>query len=151
VGSSINALDVVVPLRQLLPDVFCRTESVQNVELKNRRIEYQTFDGRTATMNYDHVVIACGNVTNLNVVPGMADHAFPLKTVGDASALRSQIMEQLEKAEVCEDPEHRRWLLTFVVVGGGFSGVESAGEINDLVRSSARYFHNFTSKDVSVT
>src|SRR3954469_1541166 len=150
VGSTISPLDVVVPLRQLLPRIFCRTESVQNVDLKNRQVEYQTFEGRIARMQYDHVVIACGNVTNLNVVPGMADHAFPLKTVGDAAALRSQIMEQLERAEVCDDPEHRRWLLTFIIVGGGFSGVEAAGEINDLVRSSARYFRNFKREDVSV-
>jgi NADH dehydrogenase len=151
VGSTISPLDVVVPLRQLLPRVFCRTESVQNVDLKNRQIEYQTFEGRVARMGYDHVVIACGNVTNLNVVPGMADHAFPLKTVGDAAALRSQIMEQLERAEVCDDAERRRWLLTFIIVGGGFSGVEAAGEINDLVRSSARYFRGFKREDVSVT
>src|SRR5262249_14324184 len=82
---------------------------------------------------------------------GMADHSFPLKTVGDAATLRSQIMEQLEKAEVCADVQRRRWYLTFIVVGGGFSGVEAAGEINDLVRSSVRYFHNFGREDVTVT
>src|SRR6478672_2106209 len=89
VGSSLSPLDVIVPLRQLLPKVYCRTESVQNVDLKTHEVEFTTFEGRTARMKYDHVVLACGNVTNLNVVPGMADHAFPLKTVGDAAALRS--------------------------------------------------------------
>src|SRR5262245_13131780 len=85
VGSSINALDSVVPLRQMLPEVFCRTESVQTMDLEKREVEYVSADADTARMSYDHLVIACGNVTNLNVVPGMADHAFPLKTVGDAS------------------------------------------------------------------
>src|SRR5437899_3354965 len=151
VGSSISPLDVVVPLRQLLPRVLCRTESVESVDPAANEIVYETEAGGSARMRYDHLVIACGNVANLNVVPGMADHAFPLKTVGDAAALRSQIMEQLEKAEVCEDAEHRRWLLTFIIVGGGFSGVEAAGEINDLVRSSARYFRSFKREDVSVT
>src|SRR5580765_342772 len=102
VGSSLSPLDVIVPLRQLLPKVYCRTESVQNIDLKANEVEFTTFEGRTARMKYDQVVVACGNVTNLNVVPGMADHAFPLKSVGDAAALRSQIMEQLERAEVCE-------------------------------------------------
>src|SRR5580765_7636086 len=102
VGSSVNPLDVIVPLRQLLPGVFCRTESVENVDIEHREVEYQSSGGEVSRMHYDHLVIACGNVTNLNVVPGMADHAFPLKTVGDAAALRSQIMEQLERAEVCE-------------------------------------------------
>ena len=150
VGSSINALDIVVPLRQMLPQVFCRTESVQTMELEKREIEYLAVDGNMGRMSYEHLVIACGNVTNLNVVPGMADHAFPLKTVGDASALRSHIMEQLERAEVCADPQQKQWMLTFIIVGGGFSGVEAAGEINDLVRSSARYFRNFRSEDMRV-
>src|SRR6266480_2576241 len=147
VGSSLNPMDVVVPLRQLLPGVLCRTEEVQNVDLASNQVEYEAEDGQLVRMRYDHLVIACGNVANLNVVPGMADHAFPLKTVGDAAALRSQIMEQMEQAEVCTDPERRRWRLTFIVVGGGFSGAEAAGEINDLVRDTACYFHNFTGKD----
>src|SRR5437870_5285169 len=151
VGSSLNPMDVVVPLRQLLPGVFCRTEEVQQIGLAESEIQYETDDGESARMHYDHLVIACGNVTNLNVVPGMADHAFPLKTIGDATALRSHVIEQMEKAEVCPDPPRRRWLLTFIVVGGGFSGAEVAGEINDLVRSSARYFKNFRPQDVTVT
>jgi len=150
VGSSVNALDVIVPLRQLLPRVFCRTEAVQAIDLARGEVEYEGNGGELARMPYDQLVLACGNVTNLNVVPGMADHAFPLKTVGDATALRSHIMEQMEKAEVCTDPERRRWHLTFVVVGGGFSGAEAAGEINDLVRSSARYFRTFCREDVAV-
>src|SRR5262245_24470437 len=151
VGSSVNPLDVVVPLRQQLPGVFCRTESVTNIEVEKREVVYEASDGEVLRMPYDHIVVACGNVTNLHVVPGMADHAFPLKTVGDAVALRSHIMERMERAEVSASAERRKWLLTFIVVGGGFSGVEAAGEINDLVRDSARYFHNFCREDVTVT
>src|ERR1700756_4227462 len=58
VGSSISPLDVIVPLRQLLPKIYCRTETVQSVDLKNKEVEYQTFDGRMARMSYEHVVIA---------------------------------------------------------------------------------------------
>ena len=151
VGSSINPMDVIVPLRQLLPDIFCRTEEVENIDLARNEIEYQDDEGRMTRMPYDQVVIACGNVTNLSLVPGMADHAFALKTVGDATALRSHIMEEMEKAEVCAAAGRRQWHLTFIVVGGGFSGAEAAGEINDLVRSSARYFRNFRTEDVTVT
>src|SRR5439155_17294491 len=78
-GSSINPLDVVVPLRQLLPCVFCRTESVLNIDLGKSEVEFEADEGQAARMHYDQLVIACGNVTNLNVVPGMADHALPLK------------------------------------------------------------------------
>jgi len=143
VGSSLSPLDVVVPLRQLLPRVHCRTEAILNFDLAKNEVEHQSDDGRVSRMRYDHVVIACGSATNLNVVPGMADHAFPLKSVGDAAALRSHVMEQMERAEVCADAERKRWHLTFIVVGAGFSGAEAAGEINDLLRSSARYFQNF--------
>ena len=150
VGSSVNPIDVIVPLRQLLPRVFCRTEEVQNVNFEKSEVEYQAENGEMAEMRYDQLVLACGNITNLNIVPGMADHALPLKTVGDAATLRSHIMERMEKAEVAEEQARRCWHLTFIIVGGGFSGAEAAGEVNDLVRSSARYFKSFTREDVTV-
>src|SRR5436190_1930955 len=113
VGSSLNLQDVVVPLRQLLPGVQCRTEEVINIDLGANRVEFAGEDG-VHQLHYDHLVIASGNVSNLNVVPGMADHAFPLKTVGDAAVLRTHVLEQLEKAEVCEDETRRRWHLSFI-------------------------------------
>lgn len=151
VGSSLSLDDVIVPLRQLLPEVQCRTEEVRNVDLTSNQIEHDGYDGLPRTLSYDHIVIGCGNVSNLNVVPGMADHAFPLKTVGDAAVLRTHILQQMEKAEVCDAAEKRRWYLSFIVVGGGYSGVETAGEINDLVRSSRKFFANIHDEEISVT
>ena len=151
VGSSLNLMDVSVPLRQLLPGVVCRTEDVHQIDLTRHEVEFEGYDGLPRRLGYDHIVLACGNVSNLNVVPGMADHAFPLKTVGDAAVLRTHVLQQLEKAEVCDDPVRRRWFLSFVVVGGGYSGVEAAGEINDLIRGSTRFYHNVREEDVSVT
>jgi NADH dehydrogenase len=150
VGSSINSLDVVVPLRQLLPRVLCRTEEVRNIDISKSEIEYLAENDQIARMSFDHLVIACGSVTNLNVVPGMADHSFALKTVADAAALRSHLITQMELAEVSADPARRNWHLTVLVVGGGYSGVEAAGEINDLLRESARYFHNWRVNDAKV-
>src|SRR5262249_37461336 len=150
VGSSLNQIDVIVPLRQLLPRLFCRTEAVQNVDLANRQVEYEAESEGVGRMEYDHLDLACGSGTNLNVVAGMADHAFRLKTVDDAAELRSHVMEEMERAEVTADAKRRGWHLTFIVVGGGFSGAEAAGELNDLVRSSARYFHNWRQEDVRV-
>lgn len=151
VGSSLNLQDVTVPLRQLLPDVTCRTEEVKRIDLASDCIEYEGHDGLPRQLHYDHIVVACGNISNLNVVPGMADHAHPLKTVGDAAMLRTHILEQMEKAETCDHDERRRWYLSFIVVGGGYSGVETAGEINDLVRSSRRFYQNIREEDISVT
>jgi NADH dehydrogenase len=151
VGSSLNLQDVVVPLRQLLPGVKCRTEDVRNIDLAANGLEYEGVDGQPHRLDYDHIVIACGNISNLNVVPGMADHAHPLKTVGDAAVLRTHVISQLERAEVCDDPVRRRWYLSFIIVGGGYSGVETAGEINDLVRSSCRFYSNIKEADITVT
>ena len=150
VGSSLNPLDIVVPLRQMLSAVLCRNEEVRSIDLAGNQVEYEAEDGQCMRIGYDHLVIACGNVTNLNVVPGMADHAYPLKTVADANALRSQLMAQMERAEVATDPERRAWHLTVLVVGGGYSGVEAAGEINDLLRASSRYFRHWRAEDVRV-
>ena len=151
VGSSLNIMDVIVPLRQLLPGVICRTEDVRQIDVAQNELEFEGFDSLPRRIGYDHLIIACGNVSNLNVVPGMADHAFPLKTVGDAAVLRTHVLQQLEKAEVCDHPERQRWLLSYIVVGGGYSGVEAAGEINDLVRGSVRFFPHIRKEDVSVT
>jgi NADH dehydrogenase len=151
VGASINPEAVVTPLRQLLPGVQCRTEDVQRIDLDRDEVVYEGHDGQWRRMPYDHVVLACGSAVNLGTVPGMADHALPLKTIGDAIALRSHVMQQLEKAEVCDDPVRKRWYLSFLVVGGGFSGVEVAGEINDLVRGSKRFFQNIAREDITVT
>ncbi len=150
VGSSLNPFDVVVPLRDLLRGVWCRTEEVLRIDRTANQIEYESEDGSTQCLPFDHLVIACGNVSDMNIVPGMADHAFALKTVGDAIALRSHVMERMERAEVCPNAERRRWYLSFIIVGGGYSGVEVAGEINDLVRGSARLFRNFKAEDAQV-
>lgn len=150
-GAAINPGAVTVPLRQMLPGVRCRTEEVRHIDLATSEVEYERYDGRPGRVTFDHAVLACGTAVNLSLVPGMADHAFPLKSVGDAMALRFHVMEQLEKAEVCDDPERRRWYLSFVVVGGGFTGVEAAGEINDLIKASMRFYSNFAAGDVTVT
>ena len=150
-GAAINPGAVTVPLRQMLPGVRCRTEEVRHIDLAASEVEYERYDGRPGRVTFDHAVLACGTAVNLSLVPGMADHAFPLKSVGDAMALRFHVMEQLEKAEVCDDPERRRWYLSFVVVGGGFTGVEVAGEINDLIRASTRFYGSFTAGEVTVT
>ncbi len=150
-GASIDADCVAAPLRQMLSSVRCRTEDVLSIDLVAGEVEYEGHDGLARRMSYDHVVIACGRPVSIGRVPGMADHSFPLKTIGDALALRTHVMEQLEKADVCDDPDRQRWYLSFVVVGGGYSGVESAGELNDLVRGSQRFFSNTSTDAICVS
>ena len=151
VGASISPEPVAVPLRQMLPDVYCRTEDVTRIDLKNNYVEFTGDRGRKGMMYYDHLVIACGSDVNLGLIPGMADHAFPLKTVGDATALRFHVLQQMENAEIADSIDLRKWYLSFVVGGGGFSGVEVAGEINDLVRETRKFYRNIPKEEIKVT
>lgn len=150
-GASINADAAAAPLRQMLPGVACRTERVQRIALESSTIEYDDGTGAPARMPYDHVVVACGAESNLGIIPGMSEHAFAFKVMRDAIELRQHVVRQMELAEACSDPEIFRSLLSFIVVGAGFSGVEVAGEINELVRSSTRFYRNFDKDDVVVT
>jgi len=150
-GASINPDAAATPLRQMLPGVACRTERVQRIDLASSEIEFDEGTGTLCRLPYDHLVIACGAESNLGIIPGMTEHAFGFKVMRDATDLRQHIVRQMEQAEVSRDPELRRWHLSFIVVGAGFSGVELAGEINELVRSSTRFYRNFQKQDVVVT
>ena len=150
-GASINADAAAAPLRQMLPGVGCRTERVQRIDLSSSEIEFEDGNGALVRLHYDHVVIACGAESNLGIIPGMSDHAFAFKVMRDAIDLRQHIVRQMESAEAASDPDRRRWHLSFIVVGAGFSGTEVAGEINELVRSSTRFYRNFAKNDVVVT
>lgn len=150
-GASINPDAAATPLRQMLPRVACRTERVQRIDLVSSEIEFDDGTGTLSRLPYDHVVIACGAESNLGIIPGMTEHAFGFKVMRDATDLRQHIVRQMEQAEVSRDANLRRWHLSFIVVGAGFSGVELAGEINELVRSSTRFYRNFRKEDVIVT
>lgn len=150
-GASINPDAAAAPLRQMLKGVVCRTERVQRIDLAASEIEFDDGTGALAKLHYDHVVVACGAESNLGIIPGMTDHAFPFKLMRDAVELRQHIVRQMECAEADSDPEVRRHHLSFIVVGAGFSGVEVGGEINELVRSSTRFYRNFRKEDVVVT
>ena len=150
-GASINPDAAAAPLRQMLPGVECRTERVQRIDLSSSEIEFDDGNGALTRLHYDHVVVACGAESNLGIIPGMSDHAFAFKVMRDAVELRQQIVRQMESAEAATDPNLRRWHLSFIIVGAGFSGVEVAGEINELVRSSTRFYQNFRKQDVVVS
>jgi NADH:ubiquinone reductase (H+-translocating) len=104
----------------------------------------------SGTLPFDHVVLACGVNANLELVKGMTQHALPLKTLGDSLFLRNRIISRLEQAELQPDVAARRWLTTFVIIGGGFSGVETAGELTDFLHASLRYYPRIRREDIRV-
>lgn len=150
-GASINVDAAPAPLRQMLRGVGCRTERVLRIDLAASEIKYDDGKGVLVSLHYDHLIIACGADSNLGIIPGMTEHALPFKVMRDASDLRQHVVRRMEEAEATNDPERRRACLHFIIVGGGFSGVEVAGELIELVRSSTRFYRNFRKGDVVVT
>jgi NADH dehydrogenase len=150
VGSAINPLHVVWPIRRMLRHVSCRAAAVTGIDLQSRLVHYKTATGRPAQQRYEHLVLACGSVVNLDIIPGMAAHGWPLKTTGDALALRNHVIGLLEKAEVETDPALKQRLLSVVVIGAGFSGVEVCGEIADLLLSSCWFYGRVRPADIRV-
>jgi NADH dehydrogenase len=150
-GSSISPLHVVWTIRQMLRRTVCHTAEISHVDFSKQEVEYKLVGGRTAHQKYDHLILACGMVVNTDVLPGAAAHSYSLKTLGDALSLRNHLIHQLELAEVEPDAERRRHLVSFVVLGGGFSGVEVAGEIFDLLTDALPFYRSLSSSDPHVT
>ncbi|MFU8813821.1 MAG: NAD(P)/FAD-dependent oxidoreductase [Pseudomonadales bacterium] len=148
VGGALLPGHVAAPIRLMLSRARIRMVTVGQIDTNQRTVTYSGVVH--GTLRYDHLVLAMGLAANLNAVPGMARHALPLKTLGDALHLRNTILRRLEEATLTTDAARRRSLLTFVVIGGGFSGVETAGEIADLVGSAYRHYRNIARDDPHV-
>lgn len=133
VGRSISPLHIVVPGRQMVRRTNWLTARVTEIEIEKNIVHYMASGGERGTLSYDHLVLACGSVVNLDIMPGMAAHAYPLKTLGDAIFLGNDLIGRMEEAAVETDSIKRKRLLTVVVIGGGFSGVEISGAIADLL------------------
>lgn len=120
-------------------NVLCST--VTAVDLDARKLTLHAGDCiGTSEVQFKELVLALGSVVDLRRVPGMAEHGLPMKTVGDAIALRSSILDRLEEANLARGEDEMRRLLTFVVVGGGYSGVETAGQLMDLFQGVRRFY-----------
>ena len=151
ISGSIGILDTITPIRRLCPNTNLYTRTVESIDLHHRSVSSTAgFGSRQHHLHYDHLVLALGNVTSFAGQPGLAEYALPFKYLGDALTLRNRIIQTLEEADIEQDPEVRRALLTFVVAGGGFSGVEAVAELNDFVRAAAASFRNVDPAEIRV-
>jgi NADH dehydrogenase len=130
----------VSPVRKLLRRVRFVQASVSGVDLDRRIVRAQpTGGGETYDIPYDHLVLALGGTTNTAVLPG-ADRAMTFKSLADAIRLRNHTIQLFERADAEPDPERKRRMLTFVVIGGGLVGTELAGEWIDFLHNLARSY-----------
>src|SRR5262245_25716360 len=132
-GSDVDVAAIVQPLRKMLRRTHVAIAEVVAIDLAGKQVRiHQKELGRSYELEYDHLVLALGAVTNFYRIPGLAEHALCMKTLGDAVLVRNGGIEALELADNLTDPNQQRTALTIVVAGGGFAGVETAGAVNDL-------------------
>jgi NADH dehydrogenase len=148
-AGDLDAPDIVNPLRQILKHVKCLEADVESIDLGERRVTL-TYGAarREREMSYDHLVIALGSETNFFGLPGVEERALTMKSLGDAFLLRSHTLAMLEMASLTEDAPAQRAMLTFVVAGGGFAGVETIGALNDLARDALEHYPGLSEDDL---
>ncbi|MEV5199182.1 FAD-dependent oxidoreductase [Streptomyces sp. NPDC053720] len=152
-AGSISPRHVVVPLRRVLAHCRIVIGEAQSVDHAKRTATVTTLatgeDGTGAVeIPYDELVLAPGSVSRTLPVPGLADHGIGFKTVEEAIGLRNHVIEQMDIASATRDPAIRDAALTFVVVGGGYAGVEALAELEDMARYTSRYYHNIKAEDL---
>ncbi len=150
VGAAIFPEHVVAPLREVAPKARFVMGRVSTIDFASRSIECDTLHGKRS-FKADHLVLAFGNRARLDVIPGMAEHGHVLKTVGDAMHLRNLVLRRLAQMELEDSPRARAALGSFVVIGGGFSGVETAGALADVLASIHHYYPLAPRDQLSVT
>jgi NADH dehydrogenase len=149
-ASDLDMTDIVSPIRTLVRRVKFVQGEVEAINLEARQIVVSHgSDAHRHEYEYEHLVIALGAITNFYNLPGVEERAVTMKSLGDAIALRNRLIECLEEA----DPECCRVkapLLTFVVAGGGFAGVETVAAVNDFVREALEFYPNLSEAQLRV-
>ncbi len=149
ISGAIETTHVVVPLRRLLHGLDVEVGYVDEIDPIRKRVSVRRRQsGEVFSVAYDALVVALGSITDFRAVPGMAEHAIGVRTLGDAFYLRNRALAQLEEAANEPDSARREALLTFVVVGGGSTGVEVAAELEDLLRTAHRTFASLPKPNV---
>src|SRR6266576_3518367 len=143
--------DIVNPLRRILRHVKFIDADVQAIDLNARRIHcIASVADRELEFEFDHLLLTLGSETNFFNMDGVRDWSVTMKSLGDAALLRNRMVALLEEATVQSDDAARRQLLTFVTAGGGFSGAETTGAVNDFVRENVRYYRKLRERKVEV-
>jgi NADH:ubiquinone reductase (H+-translocating) len=149
-AGGISVRDAVAPLRRLLPGVRVRQAQIYAIDPERKIVTiFQGLQRRYTEVGYDHLVLALGQTVDLTRIPGLAAHALTMKTLSDGLTLRNAVIDKLEHADITALPEVKKELLT-TVIGGGFSGVETAGEMMELIERSLAFYPNIARSEVRV-
>jgi len=150
VGAAVFPEHVIAPIREMLVTTRFIMGRLERVDHDTKTLSCSTLAG-LLEIRFDHLVLAFGQRANLNIIPGLAEHALPLKLVGDAMHIRNRLLQRLAYIELSHDKAHRRSLGHFVVIGGGFSGVEVAGAVVDFIHSALRCYPRVKAYELRVS
>lgn len=145
-SGTIEPRHATVPLRTALPRTRVLTGRLAGLDAGAHRAEVQPTDTEPLELDYDHVLVALGSTSRVLPIPGLAERGVGFKSVGEAIYLRNHVLSRLDAAAATTDHERRARALTFVVVGGGYTGVEALAELEDLARGACASF-----PDIGVT
>ncbi|MGW2372697.1 MULTISPECIES: NAD(P)/FAD-dependent oxidoreductase [Kitasatospora] len=147
-GGNVAPRNLVAPLRKTLKQAEVLTGSVTGIDHARKVATIQPAAGDSYELPFEYLVVATGSVSRTFPIPGLAENGIGMKTVEEAIGLRNHVMAQLDKAESTTDPEVRRKALTFVVIGGGFAGIETVAEIEDMARDASKLYKTVSRDDM---
>jgi NADH:quinone reductase (non-electrogenic) len=150
-AGDLDPTHIVNPVRKLLRRSQFFNGDIKSINLNERRVVVtHADDNHDHELSYDYLVLALGSVTNFYNLPGLAENSLTMKSLTDAILLRSRLITNLEDADFECSSEDRSRLLTVVVVGGGFAGVETIASVNDFVREAIRYYPRLTADELRI-
>ena len=147
----IETRHIVLPIRTICKNTKFYEGRVKNIDPYGKLVTlWGTGDKRSISIHYDFLVVALGSETNFFGMSDVEKNAYTMKTLNDAVVLRNRVIDMLEQAENETDPILRKSFLNFVVVGGGFAGIETAGELMDLLLDARKHYPTIQRKDLRV-
>jgi len=147
----IETRHIVLPIRTICEKTKFYEGRVKNVDPHGKLVTlWGTGDKRSISIHYDFLVVALGSETNFFGMADVEKNAYTMKTLNDAVMLRNRVIDMLEQAENETNPILRKSFLNFVVVGGGFAGIETAGELMDLLLDARKYYPTIHKEDLKV-
>ncbi len=143
---------IVMPIRTIIKKTTFYEGRVKNIDPYGKIVNlWRTNEKRGISIHYDFLVVSLGSETNFFGMSDVKKHAYTIKNLNDAMRIRNRMIDMLEQAENESNPILRKSLLNFVIVGGGFAGIETAGEIMDLLLDARKYYPKIKKDEIKVT
>lgn len=147
----VQTRNIVIPIRTILKKTKFYENRIQGIDPVARQVSlWGTPERHGITLDYDYLVVALGSETNFFGMQDLENNSFKMKTLKDAVDVRNRVIDILEQANNESNAEEKKSLLTIVIVGGGFAGIETAGELHDLLTDAVKYYPTISRDEIHV-